>query len=148
MVNAMDKKSPKVCQFIDDTKEGGALAVQARPKSSPMAKGKEPPVRDRPWEAYRSEGSEHGQDRLHHKLLQPGWGGQLSDDELDFILTKLQADPALSYWWGFRPQTKRRPIEAIKTVAMWGSPDIRSENVKLVRPHQGPVATQMALPWG
>jgi hypothetical protein len=106
------------------------------------------PQKDRPWDAYRSEGSEHGQDRLRYKLLQPGWAGQLSDDEVHFILTKLLFDRVLSYWWGFRPQTKRRPLEAIKAVAAWGSPDVRSENVKLVRPHQHPVAPQMALPWG
>ena len=95
---------------------------------------------EKPWHRYRKD--------KKWKLLQPGWGGQLSDDEVDFILTKLQADPVLSYWWGFRPKTKRRPIEAIKAVAMWGDPEVRSANVKLVRKHAIPVAVQIALPWG
>jgi hypothetical protein len=94
----------------------------------------------KPWHKYRKE--------KNWKLLEPGWAGTLDDDELQFILNKLQADPVLSYWWGFRPQTKRRPIEAIKAVAMRGSPGVRSENVRLVRSHQRPVAMQMALPWG
>jgi hypothetical protein len=94
----------------------------------------------RPWHKYRKE--------KNWNLLEPGWAGTLDDDEIQFILNKLQADSVLSYWWGFRPQTKRRPLEAIKAVAMWGSSDVRSENVRLVRLHQHPVATQMALPWG
>jgi hypothetical protein len=95
---------------------------------------------EKPWHRYRKE--------KRWKLLQPGWGGQLDDSELEFILSKLQADPMLSYWWGFRPGVKRRPLEAIKAVAMSGDPVVRSHNVMLVRPHQRPVATQMALPWG
>lgn len=105
-----------------------------------VAKTPSRPQQDRPWHKYRKEKG--------WKLLEPGWGGQLADEEVAFILSKLQGDDALSYWWGFRPQTKRRPAEAIKAVAMWGDPAVRSVNVKLVRPHQRPVAVQMALPWG
>jgi hypothetical protein len=111
------------------------------------AKSTQTPVKDKPWDRYRKEGSGPGQDRLHYKLLQPGWGGQLDDSELEFILSKLRNDPMLSYWWGFRPRAKRRPVEAIKAVAMWGSPEVRVHNMKLIRSHQHPVATQMALPW-
>jgi hypothetical protein len=95
---------------------------------------------EKPWHRYRKE--------KRWKLLQPGWGGQLDESELEFILSKLQADPMLSYWWGFRPRAKRRPLEAIKAVAMSGDPAVRSHNVVLVRAHQRPVASQMALPWG
>jgi hypothetical protein len=98
------------------------------------------PNKTRPWERHRGEKG--------WQLLEPGYGGMLTDEELEFILTKLRVDPALAYWWGFRGATKRRPLEAIKAVAMWGSPDVRSENVKLVRPHQHPVASQMVFPWG
>jgi hypothetical protein len=94
---------------------------------------------EKPWHRYRKEKG--------WKLLEPGWGGSLDDDEVQFILSRLQADEALSYWWGFRPRTKRRPVEGIKAVAMWGDPDVRARNVKLVRPHQYPVATQIAFPW-
>jgi hypothetical protein len=124
------------------------LTTQARPKTLPTKEGKGHPVRDKPWDAYRRESSGEGQGRLHHKLLQPGWGGTLDDTELQFVLSKLQADPVLSYWWGFRPQTKRRPIDAIKAVALHGNSEVRGDNVKLVRKHGTPVATQMALPWG
>jgi hypothetical protein len=108
--------------------------------SKPVRQAEDKSQQARPWHCYRKE--------KQWKLLQPGWAGTLDDDELQFILSKLQVASVLSYWWGFRPQTKRRPLEAIKAVAMWGSPDVRSENVKLVRPHQHPVATQIALPWG
>jgi hypothetical protein len=102
----------------------------------------------KPWDKYGKGSRSQGQDRLSWKLLQPGWGGELADDEFQFILSRLQSDEALSFWWGFRPRTKRRPIEGIKAVAMWGDPEVRARNVKLVRPHQYPVATQLALPWG
>jgi hypothetical protein len=101
------------------------------------------PRQPRPWHKHQDKTG-----KFPWKLLVPGWGGELTDGELQFILSKLLSDPQLAYWWGFRGATKRRPLEAIKAVAMWGSPDVRSENVKLVRPHQHPVATQMALPWG
>ena len=94
---------------------------------------------DKPWHRYRHE--------PNWKVLEPGWGGQLDDRELEFILSKLQTDETLSYWWGFRPKTKRRPVEAIKAVAMSGDPAVRSHSVKLVRPHQHPIAAQMAFPW-
>jgi hypothetical protein len=106
------------------------------------------PPKDRPWDKYRKESRAQGQDRLLWKLLIPGWADQLYDSELEFIQAKLQADPVLSYWWGFRPGTKRRPIEAIKAVAMWGDPEVRSVNVRLARKHRILAATQMALPWG
>jgi hypothetical protein len=106
------------------------------------------PPKDRPWDKYGKESRGQRQDRLCWKLLEPGWGGELTDDELQFILSRLQSDEALSFWWGFRPRTKRRPLEGIKAVAMWGDPEVRARNVKLVRPHQYPIATQMALPWG
>jgi hypothetical protein len=98
-----------------------------------------PVKNDKPWYRYRRE--------PNWKLLEPGWGGQLDDSELAFIQAKLNADEALSYWWGFRPKTKRRPVEAIKAVAMRGDPDVRARNMKLVRPHQHPIAAQMAFPW-
>jgi hypothetical protein len=92
----------------------------------------------RPWEAYRRESSGEGQGRLQHKLTQPGWAGELTDDELQLIVNKLQADPALAYWWGFRPQTKRRPIDSVKSVALWGDPEVRAVNVKLARKPRAP----------
>jgi hypothetical protein len=82
----------------------------------------------RPWDAYRREG-------CCWQLLIPGWAGSLDDEELAYILHKLQEDDALSFWWGFRPGTKRRPIEAIKAVAMHGSPEVRGNNIRLARGH-------------
>jgi hypothetical protein len=80
----------------------------------------------KPWEVYRREGP-------RWRLLEPGWAGSLDDVELAYILHKLQSDDALSFWWGFRPQTKRRPIESIRAIAMHGSSEIRGVNVKLAR---------------
>jgi hypothetical protein len=121
--------------------------VLTRTKRSPSNKGEQRIDEEKPWGKYRKEPVGPGRSQLYWKVLVPGWGGQLSDCELEFIQAALQADPMLSYWWGFRLRARRRPIEAIKSVSMRGSPDVRAHNVKLVRPHQCPVAAQMALPW-
>jgi hypothetical protein len=102
-----------------------------------------PQQASKPWHKYQGKAG-----NLPWKLLEPGWGGSLDDDELQFILSKLQADPMLAYWWGFRGATKRRSIDAIKAVAMHGNPYVRGDNVKLVRKHGAPAAKQMAFPWG
>jgi hypothetical protein len=101
------------------------------------------PQQSRPWQKYRDKTG-----KIPWKICQPGWGGELTEEEVQFLLSRLLSDPQLAFWWGFRPQTKRRPVEAIKAVAMWGHPDVRGDNVKLVRKNGTPVATQMALPWG
>ena len=102
----------------------------------------------KPWDRYEKDSSGPGQAQLQWKLLQPGWGGELTEGEIQFILSKLLVDPTLAYWWGFRPGTKRRPVDAIKAVAMQGNPEVRGDNVKLVRKHRTPAAKQMPLPWG
>jgi hypothetical protein len=79
----------------------------------------------RPWHRYRKE--------KQWRLLEPGFAGELTEPELQYILLRLQTDPALAYWWGFRATTKRRPEGAIRSVALWGSPDVRAVNVRLAR---------------
>ena len=68
-----------------------------------------------------------------HRLLEPGWPGELAPDELDFLVAELIKDKRLAFRWGFRPAAKRRPEWAIKQLSMWGDPDIRSTNVALAR---------------
>jgi hypothetical protein len=92
------------------------------------------PPKDKPWAKYRHEVS--GQGRLRWKLLEPGWAGSLDPDEVSYIQEKLKADPMLAYWWGYRPGQRSRPVSAIEKVAMYGSPEVRSENVKLTRVRQ------------
>ena len=83
-----------------------------------MAKPQQGP---RPWEKYPCEA---------RRLLQPGWGGSQADGELRFIQDRLKADPMLAYWWGFRPGQKTRSVEALRRIAMYGSPEVRAANVK------------------
>ena len=68
-----------------------------------------------------------------HRLLTPGWPGELGPDEFDFLHGELLKDRQLSFTWGFRPVTKRRPQWAIRSVAMHGSPDDRKLNMGLAR---------------
>ena len=74
---------------------------------------------------------------LDYRLLEPGWAGDLGDDELAYIQQELQRDKKLAYQWGFAPAQKTRPAEAIRRVAMDGDPDHRSINVPLARPRKG-----------
>jgi hypothetical protein len=90
----------------------------------------------RPWDAYRSEGTEPGQNRLRHKLLQPGWGGHLDPDELSYIVEHLERDFDLRKWWGMRPSWRRIPEQAVLRIAMEGDPDDQALNRRLARPRQ------------
>ena len=98
--------------------------VTAPPKPKPE-KGRQA----KPWLAYEMDSK--------YLLLEPGWGGNLDDDELAYIQERLKADPDLSYWWGFRPGQKTRPEAAIRRVAMDGDPDHRQSNRKLARVRMG-----------
>ena len=70
------------------------------------------------------------------RLLEPGWTGQLDDDELVFIRAELVRDRKLAARWGFRPGQKTRPDEAIRRVAMDGDPDGTAHNRRLARPRK------------
>jgi len=74
---------------------------------------------------------------MDHRLLEPGWAGSLTDEELTFIQSKLFTDAILCKQWGFRPSQKTRPEEAIRRVAMDGDPDGTAHNRRLARPRKG-----------
>ena len=67
------------------------------------------------------------------RLLVPGWGGDLSPDEFDFVQDELIRDKKLAYEWGFRPNAKGRPEWALRQVTQWGQPDSRTANLALAR---------------
>jgi hypothetical protein len=89
--------------------------------------------RDKPWFKYRTEASGTGQGLLRWKLLEPGWGGSLGDDELALIVKHLEQDAALRLWWGMKPSWRRIPEEVVKRVAMEGDPDDQAVNRRLAR---------------
>jgi hypothetical protein len=98
------------------------------------------PPPPRPWEKYRPKNPGPGQAALKWKLLQPGWAGNLDDDELDYILEHLKQDEKLRLWWGIPPRWQRISEEAIKRVAMEGSSDDLGHNRRLARPRWEPPA--------
>ena len=98
------------------------------------------PQKVRPWDAYRSEGAEHGPDRLRYKLLQPGWGGHLDPDELAYIVEHLDRDSDLRKWWGMKPSWQRIPEQAVLRIALEGSEDDQALKRGLARPRQHPLA--------
>ena len=54
------------------------------------------------------------------KLLEPGWAGELSLDELAYVKSQLKQSPSLKRRWGFRPSAKRLPANRIREVARDG----------------------------
>jgi hypothetical protein len=109
----------------------GGLKVRPGGASQPKADLKTRTIlssassKERPWDAYQGERG--------WRVLKPGWGGSLEDDEVEYIQRKLQADDSLSFAWGFRPGQKTRSEAAIRRIAMSGDPDVRGTNVKLAR---------------
>lgn len=53
-------------------------------------------------------------------LLEPGWAGELSPVELEYIKSCLKQSTSLRRRWGFRPSAKRLSDSRIRTVAMDG----------------------------
>ncbi len=68
------------------------------------------------------------------RLLEPGWAGQIDDDELAFIRYALFRDSKPARLWGFRPSQKSRADEAIRRVALDGDPERTAHNRGLARP--------------
>lgn len=54
------------------------------------------------------------------KLLEPGWAGEWSPDELAYIKSQLKQSAALRRKWGFRPSAKRLSGTRIRAVARDG----------------------------
>ena len=71
--------------------------------------------------------------KIAQGLLEPGWGGEIAPDELDFLQAELTKDKKLAYQWGFQPAKKRRPEWAVRQVAAFGDPDVRATNMQLAR---------------
>ncbi|HZA25503.1 MAG TPA: hypothetical protein VFA32_23385 [Dehalococcoidia bacterium] len=92
-----------------------------------------PPQGSKPWHKYQGKTG-------NWKLLEPGWAGNLDDDELAFIFKHLEKDTDLRKWWGMKPSWKRIPEEVVKRVAMEGDPDDQALNRGLARPRKQPRA--------
>jgi hypothetical protein len=80
-----------------------------------MAATRPKPEQSRPWHRYQGKTG-----KFPWKLLAPGWGGSLGDDELVFIMEHLRRDEKLRLWWGIPPCWKSIPAEVIKRLAMAG----------------------------
>ena len=53
-------------------------------------------------------------------LIEPGWAGELSRDELAHIKSELKKSPSLKRRWGFRPTARRFSESHIRDVARNG----------------------------
>ena len=68
-----------------------------------------------------------------YRLLEPGWAGELEDDQVAYIRAALHDDPDLAYQWGFKRSSKRFPTEIIRRIAARGDADHRTTNLHLVK---------------
>jgi len=68
-----------------------------------------------------------------YRLLEPGWAGELEDDQVAYIRAALHDDPDLAYQWGFKRSSKRFPADIIRRIAKKGDADHRTVNVHLVK---------------
>ena len=57
--------------------------------------------------------------KIDQGLLEPGWGGEIAPDELDFLQTELTKDKKLAFRWGFQPAKKRRPMSDAQVLEWW-----------------------------
>ena len=55
------------------------------------------------------------------KLLEPGWAGELNNEEYDYIKENLKANPQLKTRWGFVVGRRKLSEERIREVAMNGA---------------------------
>jgi hypothetical protein len=81
----------------------------------------------RPWMLYKKPNGSTD------RIFEPGWAGELGQDELERLQQALFTDPDLARVWGFRPSLKRRAVAAVERVAAWGAPDDIALNRRLVR---------------
>ena len=59
-------------------------------------------------------------EHYEHKLLEPGWAGELTPDELAYIKSRLRQSCSLRRRWGFRPSAKKLSESRIRAVARHG----------------------------
>jgi len=71
---------------------------------------------------------------LNKKLLQPGWAGDLTKDELAFIKNALKKDRRLRAKWGLGRGTGRLNDEKIRKVALDGVEGLRETLSEPLRP--------------
>ena len=72
-------------------------------------------------------------DYYAEQLLEPGWAGELTESEFDYLEAKLKRYKRLRNKWGFQSEDDILSPEAIQTVAMSGDPEDPSFNVSLVK---------------
>lgn len=65
-------------------------------------------------------------------LLEPGYAGDVSPEQANWIRRHLKRSLTLAKWWGFSKKP-RRATHAIMRVAMDGDPDDVSVNQQLVK---------------
>ena len=72
-------------------------------------------------------------DFYEENILEPGWVGQLTDPEYDYILFKLNKYKGLQNKWGFKELKNAINYDTIQAAAMWGDPEDNEHNTVLIR---------------
>jgi hypothetical protein len=70
---------------------------------------------------------------MDYRILEPGWAGELDDEQIAYIRTALHNDPELAFQWGFRRASKRFSDDMIRRIAARGDATHRMVNAHLVK---------------
>jgi hypothetical protein len=70
---------------------------------------------------------------MDYRILEPGWAGELDDEQLAYIRNALHNDSDLAYQWGFRRASKRFSDDMIRRIAARGDATHRMINAHLVK---------------
>ena len=95
--------------------------------------GELPPLEDEWADMGKSLKKLNKKNIRDYRLLEPGWAGELEDDQVAYIRAALHDDPDLAYQWGFKRSSKRFPADIIRRIAKRGDADHRTVNVHLVK---------------
>ena len=70
---------------------------------------------------------------MDYRLLEPGWAGELDDEQIAYIRNALYNDPDLAYQWGFRRASKNFSDDMLRRIAARGDAKHRMINAHLVK---------------
>ncbi|MDA0770801.1 MAG: hypothetical protein O2821_11330 [Chloroflexi bacterium] len=90
-------------------------------------------VETKEWPEWNRRRDPELWDFYAEQLLEPGWAGELTESEFDYLESKLKRYKRLRNKWGFQSEDDILSPEAIQTVAMSGDPEDSSFNAGLVR---------------
>ena len=89
--------------------------------------------KDLDWPEWNRKRDPELWDFYARNILEPGWPGEPTEAEYEFIRDKLSRNRRLRSKWGFDNDDKPISLETVQAVAKWGEPSDPNHNSELVR---------------